>query len=553
VLVASRLSPWRGRPFFLDEGWRAYAISTGNVWHGTTQTDTPLALGWMLSAKAWAAAFGNRENVLRFEPLLLLPVLAVLTFLLVRLAAPVVLAAIAGAGVVAQTTVVNYATMFKQYIGEATVTVAIMLLWLVVVSPRRSRGRRITAAVCIGLLSLASTPALFLVGVLVAAWALPTVLPGSRRRSAQVESTRPVVALSTVALLPGLLHAGIFLRRQEAGLASNAVMGAAWDRFYPPNGIRHLPGWLLEMAQGWIPGAVTSAIPVPLDAGPTPSPVHGVAAVLVTVGMLTALAFGMLAARRSAVARWVAVAYFGTQVALLCLAAAHVWPTGFNRTNLFLLPLFVALLAIGTGHLLRELLRHARSRPTSFFKLGAAVASLVVIAGAGVVAATTFADGQRAVRERLDAELHGYPSVGGGTPAAVRAIKEWCHPDDVVIVASQARQFAYYYFDWDDPTMSQPTAPSRNVLLGGFDNPATASFLRHHPHASRVCVLEAFGVSGELHDRQMARLASAGFSRFAATAEGRLARARRAHHRDSSHRAIGHDHTLPGRGASRNT
>jgi hypothetical protein len=508
AVVAARLNHWRGRPFFLDEGWRAFAVSNGDVWRGAAHTDTPLSLGFMLSARTWTLLFGNSESVLRSEPLVLLPVLALLTFLLTRSAAPVLVATAAGAAVVAQTTVVNYATMFKQYIGEATATAAVMLLWLVVVDPGQSRRRRLLAASAIGLLQLYSTPSVFLVMALVTAWWLPTVLARLRGRRRESESRRWMATISTITLGPGVLHAAIFLRHQTSGLASNALLGMTWDDYYPPHGgITAFPGWLVHMAQGWVPGIVTNGIPPPLDAGPPPPHTHGVWAALVAVGMLLALLGAVLAARRSLHARWILAGFVGAQVIVLCLAALHTWPTGFNRTNLFLLPLFVALLAVGAAHLFRSMIAGIRGRKAVI--AASTCIALVVIAGAGVVGAVTYTGDQRAVRAHLDDAQWGQD-----TPAAIRDIKTWCGRRDLVIVAGQRRQFEYYYFDWEDPAGRRPTATRSNVFAGGFNDPAASEFLSQHQEASRVCLMEAYGVSGELHAKDIARIANAGFQRF---------------------------------------
>ena len=324
--VAIVLVLWHGvfRPFWYDEGWRAYHITlTSGWWSALRGANAPMAAGWLGIERGIASLFGNVEWALRLPSILALPIFSIATY---RLARWWLAPGWAGATALiasANASLLEYGLQLKAYLPEAACTSVILYAWLAA-RARREQQRRVwpmylVIAICV----LISLPALFVVGPLLLIDGV-TLL----RRRDWFGLAAPI-AVGVIALA----HFQFFVARQ-----SYLVHNNFWSDLTLQGDSSQIVQRLWTAVVSLPSGFGTAAITAPDGhAGsifrgtalilPPVTPLH----VLIGVGLVLAWACGVVACLRRRDG-WVLLAVLGGAIALVTFAAArHEWPIGFVR------------------------------------------------------------------------------------------------------------------------------------------------------------------------------------------------------------------------------
>ncbi|OHV68174.1 hypothetical protein [Pseudofrankia sp. BMG5.36] len=400
-----------GRPLWYDEIWRPHFLAEppATFWPELAHANTPSALGWAVLTRLVGDLAGWHAWALRGPELVALVLLPAVVYVFTRRFAGVVAAGLAGASVGLSGVIVDLGTQLKPYSVEALASVAIVWLWTAgrprAGHPRPATasragdptsgaapsaqgaatapGRALLARGAAGLVALFSVPAAFLVIPLAAADVL-TAGRGSRRRLTAVLVATPALAICG-------LHTLVFVGHQSSQRASRF-----WDTQFlagrgPLEAVRFVAGEVVRILGGaptgidrYDPNLVHPATDTTFAAGWLIAPAAGVAFAVGTVA---------LARRRDG--RHLIAAVVGALVLALAASAGRYWPFGANRTNLFLVPLLVVVVATGADRLARRLARpvvrrpaatYRHGRPAATYRHGRPVAAAAVLAGRVLVA-----------------------------------------------------------------------------------------------------------------------------------------------------------------------
>ena len=130
------------RPFWGDEGWRAYDIALGiGFLHHLNASGAPLAPGWLAIEDGAHALFGSTESGLRLPMFLTLPAVGVATYLLARRWLGAWVSAAAAMLLLVNGWVVNNALQLESYTYEALFSIAAVGLFLLIRRAGRASGR----------------------------------------------------------------------------------------------------------------------------------------------------------------------------------------------------------------------------------------------------------------------------------------------------------------------------------------------------------------------------------------------------------------------------
>jgi hypothetical protein len=490
------------RPFWGDEGWRAYDIALGSGFLRHLNTSgAPLALGWVAIEDGALALFGSTEAGLRMPMFLALPAVGVATYLLARRWLGIWVSATAGVLLVVNSWVVNNALQLKSYSYEALFSVAAVALYLLLRREGRHPARQLLLYAALGLTCVFSLPNLFVVGPLLALDLAASVR--SRRRLP--------VRIAGEALAGGLAlaHYALFVRPQSA-VANTAF----WVQEYAPHGVGAFARFTVDGVAPFFPGMVTGVAGVTnvTPAYALPAPAHELLAVVLAVLLIA----GIAAAVREAAGRSLVVAVGGAVLLELLASALHRWPFGMQRVSIFLLPLLYILMAIGAVRLVRlaagrtpgrrgagQIPAPAAAGPAlghlawwRYTALGVGLVALIAAGGATGVA--TF----RALAQTD--QLQYQPPVGSGTRAAVARARALATAGDMAIIRSDrspaiwyANAWAYYmdgYRGYPARVAADPAIPAASTISVVAVTPATVdAFLRAHSRSPAVFLLELTG------------------------------------------------------------
>ncbi|WP_235608159.1 hypothetical protein [Frankia casuarinae] len=358
--VLGVLHAYLTRPFWYDEIWRAHFVSepASSFWPELTVANTPSALGWFGLTRVAGELLGWHSWSLRLPGYLAVPLLGAAIVLLTRRFTGLVAAVFATCWLCLNVTFLDLATQLKPYSVEALAAVCIVLAWSTGSSPRpslspwpapvtggfsRARLLRRTAA---GLLALTAVPGIFLVLPLATA----EVWRGPARRWRLVECL-PAVAISVA-------HTVFFIGHQ-----SSQRRGDYWDRQFiagrgPVEAVRFIVDQMRAFITGMPPGIDRfdpSLIHATVPGGP-------VVSVLLAVAVSIAGLTGVLVLARRPDGRLLLTALGGAQVLMLGASAARYWPFGPTRTNLFVVPLIVVVIVVGTRRLVALFVAAVRPR-----------------------------------------------------------------------------------------------------------------------------------------------------------------------------------------------
>lgn len=498
--LTARVRVGLAKPFWYDEQWRAYHVSvTGSAfWRQIRQANAPIAGGWVLLEKGAALLLGNVELALRLPMALGYALAVVLTWLVGRR-----LLGWPGGLLVAGALAVNgplfaYVPQLKPYTVEAMAAVGVLALWLWAGDPGRGFVGRLAAYSGIGLLAVLATGVIFVIAPLLV---LDLACASLRWRS-PLELVRR--------LLPGAVAGGLALAHLKwFVLAQPGQLGATYWRsqFVPRGSVAQAWHFAVTQVAGWIPEVVTGTL--------RPSAALGW---LLGLALLAGTIWAILVERRLLV---LPVALFGALALQYVAAARWLWPFGFVRVNLFLVPLVYLLAGAGIFRPLALLARFARARlrhqhggngaggepgedgsggesrrarawrlaqGAAAGVLALALATTVVVAGREVVP-----DGLKQI-QLISAQTH-QQGWGDGIRELVRLTRQQQVPGSLVVVGGAMgvkgwSYYMWYYTGWEPALRGKPPIPPDRTLLMARPNArAMAAFLAAHRGARQVTVL----------------------------------------------------------------
>ena len=469
------------RPFYYDEASRAYEIALGGKFLAHLNTAAaPLSLGWVGLENAARLVLGNTEAGLRAPMFAVLPLLGVATYLLARRWLGAAVSFCVAALLLANLWIVNYGLLFKSYSYEALFAVVTVALYLLAQRETWRRAQLLGVYVLLGLTCVFSLPNLFIVGPLLV-WDLICVLRSRRRAALRIagEATAAAIALA---------HYALFVQPQAVVSGTGFFQGQ-----YAPHGLAAFLRFTVQGLQSYVPGTITGVVGA-TNAPPSyalPPVAHG----LLAAGLVMLLAAGVVAAIRDAAGRALLVVVGGALLLELIASAAHRWPFGLLRVNIFVLPLLYILGGMGAVWLARTL-RDPRLVPVAWWRaigLGAATALLAGTAAAGGVAT---AEGYTETNA-----LQAEPTFFGSVKAMVADARHVAVPSDLAIIRADrsppswyAAPWLYYmnlYQGYPARVAALPRVPAGNVISVVYVTPrAVDRFLAAHPGSRAIFLLE---------------------------------------------------------------
>jgi len=498
ALLLVRLWPLVTKPFWFDEQWRAYHVILPGLSMDLATIYAPSALGWMLVEKAAGALLGVREWALRLPMALVVPALAVATYRLTRTWAGPLSSAVGAAALLVNPAVIDYGLQLKPFIWDALVVVLMFLVW------SRAEGRtplwRLASYTVLGLLSAFAIPAVFVLAPL-----LMLDVGRALRRGGLVADGLPAVVAGVLALA----HLALFVRPQTL-----IIDYPYWNGLFVPHhldpAIRSVWQQLQTYPDGLLTGAgslqsraftgVVVAPPSPLLRWPL------LAAELVLITLGTAVAW------RRRDGQGLLAVVFGALLLQLVGSYLGLWPFGFVRVNLFLVPFAVALLAAGSHSLLTWRPGRASWLP-ALVVLAPVVVVLVAVLAYDLAAVRSIAQQSNAVG--LDGELRSVVATARAqaTPTTLAVVDL----DGRLGYGPYGKGWVFYmdYYDGHgEPTAAAPRIPGQRTLYLDRRDPRAdlRRFLAARPAADKVLVYNSSG-TGPTRGRAISQaLTSAGFA-----------------------------------------
>ncbi|MBL7491755.1 hypothetical protein I6A60_28125 [Frankia sp. AgB1.9] len=399
VAVLAVLHTVLARPLWYDEIWRPHFLSAppSTYWAQLAHANTPSALGWAVLVRLVGDVAGWHAWVLRVPELVALVALPVVAYAFIRRFAGPVAAGLAGTSLGLSGVVVDLGTQLKPYSVEALASVVIVWLWLKAPSTA-TWGPRLGWRTAAGLVALFSVPAALLI-IPLAAVDVVTAGYGYRYGSWRVGWRHRLWAAATAAPAVAIcgLHTWLFIGHQSSQRASQF-----WNTQFlagrgPLGGLRFVGGELVRIFGGaptgvdrYDPNLVHPATDATFAAAWLLAPAAAVAflvgaAALVRGSTISRTVLGIGGAHRPSDrpataddGGYVVAAVLGALLLALVASAGRYWPFGANRTNLFLVPLLVTVVATGADRLGRRVLAddplarlaHVRRRASTARRLG---------------------------------------------------------------------------------------------------------------------------------------------------------------------------------------
>jgi hypothetical protein len=505
VLVVWYLRDYLSRPLWFDEQWRAYHITARGLGFELTTMYAPVALGWLLLERGAVWLLGSHEVALRAPMALMMIALPLATFWLARRWLGPVASALTGGTLLLNGAVLGYGLQLKPFMTDALVVVLMVALWAVSHQVARWRPAGYAA---IGVLSLCSIAALF---VLVPLLAFDLVVAVRARRPAPALAL--ALALAMLAGAPALAHLALFVRAQTLLLSDPRWQRDYWQGYFVP----HRPGaaadFLGEQLMGYLPRLLTGAAYKGELAGPFLDALPGWLVVPAAAAAVAALALGARSLLGTTSGRGLLVATAGALVLQAVASWMRLWPFGFVRVNVFLVPLLWVILGVGVADALAG--RAGRGAPGGTILRAAGAVSLAVLAAVAAADARAVRDFERQPKFILNSELR----------AAVTAAREAAGPGTLAIVdldghhrhGPRGKGWVYYMDRYDgdgDRFEHLPRIPPGDTIFLTDEHPEAARpFLDARPTSTRVVVYLSYGVSLSVGRMIRDSLAEAGYTR----------------------------------------
>jgi hypothetical protein len=334
------------RPFWYDEQWRAWHFSLVGTDFSAQLRDanSPLAAGWVALEKLFIGLLGNTEVSLRLPGVLAFIALGPVTYLLARRFLGVGASFLIAAATLANSGMLTYGLQLKPFTLEALGAELAVLLWFEAQESDARMGERLICYAGIGLCAVFGTAAAFVVGPLLVVDLVRYARGGSLSR-----------------LVPSFLAGGITLAHLLGFVlvqTRQTQESPFWNDYFTPGGaFGDKVGFVLHGLGSYVPGMlfgeVAAGHPEITDAlafGPT-------ATGMLVPFLVAGLALGVVAAWRSQAGRVLLTVVLLALVAQLVAASMRLWPFGFARTNLYLVPFGYLLVGIGVARTVAALRR----------------------------------------------------------------------------------------------------------------------------------------------------------------------------------------------------
>jgi hypothetical protein len=338
VVLLNYLWQQVSRPFWYDEQWRAWHFSLVGPDFSAQLRDAnaPLAAGWVALEKLFIGLLGNTEVPLRLPGVLAFIALGPVTYLLSRRFLGVGASFLIAAATLANSGMLTYGLQLKPFTLEALGAELAVLLWFEAQESDARMGERLICYAGIGLCAVFGTAAAFVVG--------PLLL---------VDLVRYARGGSLSRLVPSFLAGGITLAHLLGFVlvqTRQSQESPFWNDYFTPGGaFGDKVGFVLHGLGSYVPGMllgeVSAGHPEITDAlafGPT-------ATGMLVPFLVAGLALGVIAALRSQAGRVLLTVILLALVAQLVAASMRLWPFGFARTNLYLVPFGYLLVGIGVA------------------------------------------------------------------------------------------------------------------------------------------------------------------------------------------------------------
>ncbi|HVD15741.1 MAG TPA: hypothetical protein VNK73_15030 [Actinomycetota bacterium] len=326
------------RPFWYDEQWRAWHFSLVGTDFSAQLRDanSPLAAGWVALEKLSIGMLGNTEVPLRLPGVLAFIALGPVTYILSRRFLGVGASFLIAAATLANSGMLTYGLQLKPFTLEALSAELAVLLWFEADKSDARMGERLICYAGIGLCAVFGTAAAFVVGPLLLVDLIRYARGGSLGR-----------------LVPSFLAGGITLTHLLGFVlvqTRQSQESPFWNDYFTPGGaFGDKVGFVLHGLGSYVPGMLLGEVaaghPEITDAlafGPTAT---GMLVPFLVVG----LALGVIAALRSRSGKVLLSVILLALVAQLVAASLRLWPFGFARTNLYLVPFGYLLVGIGVA------------------------------------------------------------------------------------------------------------------------------------------------------------------------------------------------------------
>lgn len=502
IAIVAALRRAIAQPLWFDEQWRAYFISVStDWWHRLGQSTGPMAAVWYAFERAAVAVGGNGETPLRLTNIGWMLAMAVGMYALTRIWLGPLASLIVAALVMVNGDLLNFAVQLKPYNAEAAgVTISLAALFWArrgTRTPWRVLGFAVAA---IGV--LISMSAIFVIGPVLACFIVEWAW---RRREDRVLLIGSVL----IALIAGA-HLKFWLMRQSA-----VTKGTYFDpNFAPHSSFSAFWRFTWDQTQTYVPNFVTGAYVLasrhlyPVEITPTWHRTLTVVLSVLVVG-------GAVYAWRTYEGRVLVISTAAAFVLNLIASMLRLWPYGWIRTSLYVVPLLYLLAALGVRGALavaarcRERYREARAGERVALTFGAlASACVVVLAVFAMVASASVSVGigRRVVPGPTPA---GY---GRNLNAAVATVRQ--HADDhtaVVMVGSMAL-LGWQYYMYDQAHMPGRAVPlDRSLFLTQHGSAQITSLLAGHPDLTKVYYYVPLGTTGKGMAADTRLLTAAGF------------------------------------------
>jgi len=325
------------RPLWYDEQWRAWHFSLVGADFSSQlrEANAPMAAGWVALEKLSTGLLGNSEVPLRLPGVIAFLALGPVTYALTRRFLGPLASFLVAAATIANAGMLTYGLQLKPFTLEALGAELALLLWFEAEEDDASIGERLICYAGIGLCAVFGTAAAFVVGPL-----LLIDVVRYARGSGLVRLVPPVLAGAiTLAHLVGFVM--VQTRQSDSSY---------WNGYFVPGGgFGDKLDFVWRGLGSYVPGMVVGEVSVG-HPEVTRSLAFGPTAVGMFVPFLVvALVLGVLTALRSRQGRVLLSIVLLALVGQLAAASLRLWPFGFARTNLYLVPFAYVLAGIGVA------------------------------------------------------------------------------------------------------------------------------------------------------------------------------------------------------------
>ncbi len=442
-------------PFWFDEQWVANNLSLpGHFWIIPIQNQAPVAAGWFFLARGVSLLVGSTESTLRSVGAAAFIAAFPLIFFYSRRFVGNFTAFVFAPLVMFSSLILSYVLQLKEYEIDISATVLILILFRVGSTTAGPRRTLVMWACGAGtaLCCCASLPAIFVLAPLMGLVAYRVV---RARRLDQFSMAQGVASLVA------LVHMKYFV------LAQNQItQHGKWN----PHGYwfpQFFPSLQSGKAAGFVVGGFFDFFRLPFVVwrnfnveAPVPT-IGNAAAWLLGFVVLLSFLVGLISLLQSRGGQELLAATLGSLLLLLVGSMVHRWPWGFERTNLFVVPLIYLVALVGLYRVARFM--PGRWVPLAKVSAGARLLALGARILVGVLAVSfvmfdmhSISDSRATLLATVKAE-NNPAAISGTTPygselrSAVAEVAQEARSKSIVLVVfgdMAIQGWHYYQFEY---------------------------------------------------------------------------------------------------------